>query len=345
MKRIVLGLLILGMPGCGGNKTPNTNPRPERVPENTKSIDLAVLPIDSQFISITAGTYYVEIQNLAPANTYAISARVQTITLPPIQIAEVAPRLSVAGTSTACQSLKTAVEALARETEEAAIPRLVNQVEAANTATCTDASLKAEAIRRIEGTTRLLGPFRVQQGQLLNVTVARAAGAPRWARTYSAGERGRWVATYGFNYVWTGFSPNRRYFVEETGTAGTYEITSRRSKEFFELAPSLFYTWLAADEELDNWDGGPTVGLGFDFEAPVVSVGYSLTYNQNATLSAGLSLHQVRRLTERYEVGQQVDALIGDEELFRNVYRVNPYVAVTIRSITNPFQRPESPDE
>lgn len=339
MRRIVLGMLMLVTAACA--KKPSVDiPAPEADPGDPWDIDLAVLPIDSQFVPVAAGNYYVRIINLAPANTYAIAARVQTVTMPPLDLPSLEPRtLLFDDLVDACEPLGTALQALAGATDESLVPALIAAVKAADVAACTNGSLKEEAERRIAGTTRLLGPFSVQQGQVLNVTVARAGGTPRWARTYSAGERGRWVATYGFNFIWTEFAPNRRYFLEETGTAGTYEIRGKKSQDVFELAPTLFYTWMSADEELRDWFNGPTVGLGFDFEAPVVSAGWAWTYNQNATFSTGLSLHQVRRLNERYHVGQQVTTLIGDEELFRDVYRINPYIAVTIRSIGNPFQR------
>jgi hypothetical protein len=238
-----------------------------------------------------------------------------------------------------CPTLQSALERLAGISNEGDVPAAIGAVEAAIRG-CTDTALVTEARRRIAGTRRDLGPFTVHQGQVLAVRVIRSVEPTRkWTRTYSSGSRGAWRQTYGFNFIWNEFAPNRHYFVEEGDTQGSYVIRSRRSQDHFELAPSLFYTWMPGDQELDALVFSPTVGLGFDFQAPVLSVGGAWTYNQNATLSTGLSLHRVRRLNERYSVGDVVTTPLSEQDLQRGVYRVNPYVAVTIRSLTNPFQR------
>jgi hypothetical protein len=102
---------------------------------------------------------------------------------------------------------------------------------------------------------------------------------------------------------------------------------------------------MPADERPSGWSSSPTVGLGFDLQAPVVSAGYAWTYNHNLSFSTGFSLHQVHRLNEQYTAGESVTDVKVADALSRSVYRINPYIAVSIRSLTNPFQRaPADPD-
>lgn len=305
-----------------------------------------MLPGDSVSVPLLAGNYRILISNLAPATTYAITVDLESLAVAPLDLSVPAaagggaPLTELKIDEEACPNVKPTLKRLAETADEDDVPAAIAALEAAIVSPCDDSLVVREADRRIEATRRELGPFTVRQGQVLAVRVARMVEpARKWTRTYSSGSRGTWRQTYGFNFIWNEFAPNHHYFVEEGDAQGSYVIRSSRSEDYFELAPSLFYTWMPANKELDDLVVSPTVGLGFDFQAPVLSAGGALTYNQNATLSVGFSFHRVRRLNERYTVGEVVNSLLGEQELQRGVYRVNPYIAVTIRSLTNPFER------
>jgi hypothetical protein len=316
-------------------------------------LDLASTRTDSVVVPVTEGTYRIGVINLAPARSYEIGLAVANETIAPLELPKVveepAQEPSVEALAGTCGGIPQAIGTLARTTEESDVPiavaALSAQVNACDPKTTADSTLKLRG-RRAIGATMWESEVTIREGQTVTLRVVRSDDeARRWARGYRTGSRGQWRSTYGFNFIANTFASDRRYWLQELDEAvqtpeGKYVIRSRRSGEYFNFVPSIFYTWMPADRELTDWSRSWTAGLGFDFQAPVVSVGYSATYNQNATVSVGLSLHQVTRLHEQYSVGQRLNELVGESALERNVYRANPYVAVTIRSLSNPFDRP-----
>lgn len=316
-------------------------------------LDLASTRMDSVVVPVTEGTYRIGVINLAPARKYEIGLAVANEAIAPLGLPELVEepvqQAGLAGGAGACSGIPQAIRALAETTAEIDVPvavaALSAQLNTCDPKTAEDSTLKLRG-RRAIGATMWESEVTIREGQTLTLRVVRSDDEERrWARGYRTGSRGQWRSTYGFNFIANTFASDRRYWLQELDETdqtpdGKYLIRSRRSGEYFNFVPSIFYTWMSADRELTDWSPSWTAGLGFDFQAPVVSMGYSATYNQNATVSVGLSLHQVTRLHEQYSVGQRLNELVGESALERNVYRANPYVAVTIRSLSNPFDRP-----
>ena len=61
--------------------------------------------------------------------------------------------------------------------------------------------------------------------------------------------------------------------------------------------------------------------------------------------TAGVALHKQKRLDNKYDVGQIVDAAIDSNDLNTEYFRVNPFVSLTFNLSNNPFKSSSSGNE
>ena len=186
--------------------------------------------------------------------------------------------------------------------------------------------------------------LEMSPGQRLTVRVVGPAvgtgegeGIGTWTTTFDGGSRGSWQISLGFG------SPilldgHRQYLTERDSGRGGYRIAERRSEELFELIPAVFFHWTPTGSRLSDWSWSMTGGLGLDFDEAVIFVGGAVTFNQNITLSVGGVAHQVRRLNPKYEAGQILPIELDAAQLHTEYYRINPFVGVTFRLMSNIFR-------
>ena len=188
-----------------------------------------------------------------------------------------------------------------------------------------DAAIQQLTTQAVEG-----GPYDVQSGELLRVTVTRSDNGDTWIWVFTTGNRGEWRMTYGFTFV-----PNEDdRFVTRPQANSKFKIVSQEDHKNLDFVPSVLFTWLLGKKRAQDWVFSWTVGLGWDLEQLVVFVGPSWTYNENVNLTFGLAIHQQTRLLGRYSedgdssiVGEALDA----DQLTESTFGPNAYVGVGFR--------------
>jgi hypothetical protein len=183
-----------------------------------------------------------------------------------------------------------------------------------------------------------LGPFALGQNEMLTVSVVRKDNSTTWVRNFSTGKRGEWLAGYGILLV-----PNRdaNYSSYSLGN-DVYSIRRSRDREKFDYVPTLTFTFMRPKDAPRNWFASPVFGIGYDLQTVSGTVGYALTYNHNFAISAGVMLHQQRRLKGKYEEDEhytKTGNVLENDDLTEKTWAPNVYVGITIRSLTNPFAR------
>jgi hypothetical protein len=236
-----------------------------------------------------------------------------------------------------CGELVKASENLETAKDEKLVPSLVFKLNAL-VKEHPDCPEIVAARALIERTSEIVAQHVVlPEGQEIVVRIERIEPPPSqtWQRTFSTGERGRWITTYGFNFI-----PSRepRYFSKPSETeAGRFAIARERDRRGWDFTPSVYFTWMATKLLLQNVAWGLTGGLGFDLSNPVIFVAPSLTYNWNLSFMAGLSMHKERRLSGQFHTGQSIGENLTNERLTDESYRPAPFVGVAYRFGSNPF--------
>lgn len=183
-----------------------------------------------------------------------------------------------------------------------------------------------------------LGPFTLGESQMLVVTIIRKDNSATWVRNFSTGKRGDWLASYGILLV-----PNRdaNYSSYSLGN-DVYEVRRSRDREKFDYIPTLAFTFMRPHDAPRDWFDSPIFGIGYDLQTISATAGWALTYNHNFSISAGVMLHQQRRLKGKYEEGEhytKTGNVLENSDLTEMTWAPNVYVGITIRSLTNPFAR------
>lgn len=183
---------------------------------------------------------------------------------------------------------------------------------------------------------------KIKKGQILVVEITRRGGEEKkeWKWVFRAPSRGKWQTTYGFNHLSYLISAKDEYYLDPIDTC--FQIRGGKSNDWFEINPTVLFTWYPSQNELRNWSVGFSGGLGLDFEKPSVLLGTSFTYNQNITIALGLASHQQQQLRTRYEEGQLLKENLATEQLHEDVYRLNPFINVSFRFDGNPFKKKET---
>jgi hypothetical protein len=302
----------------------------------------------TQTWEIDPGTYSLEITNRIPGKAYIAVANVRNIPIPalPNPFAEAPlPAPDEKKPKDPCAALQAALQDIySPKSEESGVPLAVLKLQAASgaaaAATC-DPSLLKESERAKKATTVLMPRVYVlKAGQRLEVVVTRTEPAKTWKVTFTTGPRGDWLTSYGFMFI-----PNRdQQFFSAPGTENDeFVITRKHDRNSLDFTPSVFFNFLRASDQEQSLVLGPTAGLGFDLEAPVVFAGGSLFYERNIALVVGAVIHQEKRLRGQYTSGQTIKENLSEDQLTEKTYRPGFFMGLSFRFSENIFRKKEEP--
>ena len=293
----------------------------------------------STSITVPPGRYDVHFLNRMPNKRYVVRGIVRNIPVPPLELpSKPTPAAPTHALGAGCLHVTAARTHLQRATSEKEVAVAVRQLtEAAvqeSTDECVVMAQTSIASTRVSG-----GVYTIDTGQELLLTAQRfdaLTPGPTWTRVFATGARGEWRTTYGFTFVGRAINA-QRFFTEDS--AGTFVVKRMHRRPAFDYVPSLFFNWMPSEDETRTMSYGLTAGLGFDFSNVAVMLGGAATYNQNITVSAGIAFNQQQRLLGQYEEGQTVGSSLTEAQLHDRHFVPNPYIAVSVRSITSPFDR------
>lgn len=227
--------------------------------------------------------------------------------------------------------LKTAKTAIAKADSEATLGVITVPLRVLRDA-CGNIDTYLDVIEQVHG------PVTVGRAEMLTITIVRKDNSVTWERSFSTGKRGEWLTGYGILFV-----PNRdaNYSSYSLGN-DHYEIRRSRDREKFDYVPTLTFTFMRPKDAPRSWFVSPVFGLGYDLQTISGTVGYAATYNHNFAISAGVMLHQQRRLKGKYEEGEhytKTGNVLENNDLTETTWAPNVFIGITIRSLTNPFAR------
>jgi hypothetical protein len=370
MKTSALALGVALVLSACGPKTPATTAG-ATLPRVPLTVDLAALePGNAITLPVTPGTHVLLIEHMVPAARYNVQFAIESGTVEPLNLSQLqgvqgirgldepalAPtRADSAATAAACNALRAAAAPLlqaAATTTEAEVRSAVATVEPMlRTTECSaesghewaDALFRTVAARLGE-TRRTYRIAGLSGGDALVVRVVRLGTGTLWTKRFSTPARGEWQTTYGFAFPVTTWEFGSTPYVAEAAGDSTYVITEGANRHWLDFAPTIFFQWLPSSALRSDVVRGPTVGLGFDLQAPALFGGYGWTYNQNISLNVGVALHQQRVLLGRYEAGDTIRENLTPDQLHESLYRIAPFLAVSIRALSNPFARASEPE-
>jgi hypothetical protein len=295
----------------------------------------------------------VRIANLVPGGDYVPMVRVGRHRTEPLALPNegtreaesvvetMVPALSGEDDTSGCQALRNAMDALAAYPDEKTVAARANALRnMGEWAHCSSDEVRNRFDELLLKMNRFSGELTVNRGEYIHLVLARTDITRRWAQVWDAGPAGEWRTTYGFSFIQYVFFTDRRFFLRPSADGTAFTVTREHQRSVMEFAPTVFFTWRDAGRRGDDLDIGPTVGLGFDFERPTVSFGASFAYRENISLNAGVVMHQVHRLNGQFKEGDTIKENLTFDALHQTVYRPNPFIAVSIRSLSNPFARP-----
>jgi hypothetical protein len=230
-----------------------------------------------------------------------------------------------------------------RPADEAAVGKLVGEINAARAAAGCSASDKQLIDDLIETTTLIVdGTYQATAGHEVVLTVSRQAekSTLSWSLTLQGKSRGAWLTTYG-----AAFAPDKseNFFAKATTDAAKFTITREAQSTGWKQMPALFFTWIPSSQQDRNWSAGPTAGIGLEGNnRPSIFLGGEVTYNWNLGFVAGLSMSPEKRLNGQYTEGQTVGAAINSDGLHKTSIFPRFFFAVTLRFGSNPFKTPEA---
>ena len=182
--------------------------------------------------------------------------------------------------------------------------------------------------------------FNLKKGQKLEFTITRSDKNLNWVYIFDAGNRGNWLTSYGITFI-SNVLKQRKEFIAKSINSDTNVISvSSPSRSEFDFAPSIFFTWMPADNELRNWSCGFCGGLGLDIDvqSPLLMFGFALTYNQNLNLILGISGRVISKPSDSYSEFQKIVAVDVDK-LNKKTAVFDPFIAFTFRFGSNPFSK------
>ena len=281
--------------------------------------------------------------NLVPSASYRVQVQRVVRAIDPLPVPEFprAPDGVVQPTEArvACQELQAAITSMEAVDEEGTVPAATRELQRRRDGACDNSALIERANQLLSVTTRVTrDPIVVARGVDVRVTVTRLGSEAPWVALFETGSRGEWRTAYGFAFT---IDPwNSRYYAQATAVADSFIVTRERRTRWMDFVPTLFYSWMPQDGLNRSVSGGVTMGLGFDSSRPVVLAGGQMTYNQNISISLGGAFHAQDVLNGRYQEGGVLRENLGTEQLHERRYRLSPYISISLRSLTNPFQRP-----
>jgi hypothetical protein len=318
------------------------------------SLVIAVCPLDAQVpINIdlatakpadttvrVQGTYVLRVIDQLPSANYQISTSSGFLPVQPI----VAQPQGL-GQQPECAALKAAVDTLNKARAEEDLPHLLHdaqtRADAAGQGCPTESVLLASV--RANTTTDTVAVYTLGPGQYLRVEVTRPAQAilklteRHWLLIVATAPIGEWHATYGFGapvYV----NGQQRYSARQLGTANSYVIRRDSPTRWIEPVPAVFFSFMTpSGASAAAGKVSFTAGLAADLTNPSIFLGGSWTWHSNLQVAVGASLRQEPSLLGKYSVGDTVQTNLSFDQLTEKVYRVRPFIAVTLRFGKDPF--------
>ncbi len=166
-----------------------------------------------------------------------------------------------------------------------------------------------------------------------------AAGNKTYYYKFAGKAKGRWLSNYGFLFTPRSIEPER-YFQEQIGK-DSFQIKKKTDASILDLrfAPTIFFSYFF-DKNVDkNWNSSLSLGLGFNFQSPVISFGYNGMYNQNIGFSAGIVFYEHQNLDGRYREGKILKENLPEGKLYESqFFRPNLFIALNVRLGENPFK-------
>ena len=295
-----------------------------------------------QTIRVDAGTYEIQLTNAVPGRKYVMQVgpsqpmEVPAMKMPAAQIA--AAPSGPETPRTVCETLAAAVLALATVEQEATVGQRVEELRLALAIVPANEcrAQRTNATDTVNASRPTLRPsVAVSADAVRQLTIANALGSTWLVGLNSAG-RGVWQTTYGF-----AFNPNHdeEFFSEATGDK---EFTIRRKdrdKDSLTFLPSVFFNWLSSAQAFGDIQHGPTLGIGLTTGGGRLGglLGYSVRFNQNIGLTAGISIYPHRRLDAKYSENQVLKEALDSDKLNKDSVRGNFFVAFTVRLGASPF--------
>lgn len=284
----------------------------------------------------------IYLKNAFPRRSYIISVEVTPHLLPPLSMA------GLTSSGSACTALeesftaayKFASEEDASKKEKDLRDTLKKLTDAVTRAGCTDNSLLNKIkVLQANCVREFTLPIPVDMTESNDYTVTVTTGERSFKYKFEGKSPGRWVMNYGFLFSSKRLEPVR-YFLQQTG-ADSFQIKRRKKYGLPDLrfTPSIFFSYFL-DRNLNKpWNNSLSIGLGFNTQSPVVSLGYNGMYNQNIGISVGLVFYEQDKLDGRYHEGQILKENLDESKLYeKSIFRPNLFLALNIRLGENPFK-------
>jgi len=316
---------------------------------NGQKIDLAN-STQRQKIHVSPGiSFTLSIENMLLGEDYTLVIDKRSIPIPPFDtnFNDGAKSNIVNATGNRCDKLRQLSAQLDTLKNEAQLAERLDDIRKYimnNEEKTLDSSEKlcfasvVDSVRQImRKTFQNYGPYSLKRGEELEVTISRGSGDEKveWVYVYSAGARGEWQLSYGFTFITQQISPEKIYYSSQTSNG--FEIKKEAQRQQFVYAPSLFFTWMPAKRLNKNFSGTVSGGIGYDFTNPTLFLGPTLSFNQNIKIHAGLVAHKQKVLLGQYVEGQEITQLLNEDQLHKELYRLNWYFSVSYRFSQNPF--------
>lgn len=287
-----------------------------------------------------------------PFRTYGVTIHEEVRVLPPLSL----PPQSV-GAKTSSQSdckqlekLYDNIKAFATKADPAkkekdlkdSLIRLQKALEAID---CDDTDLKQDMQALINACMNrkidLPNPVKMQYSS--NYTFTITGDKTVYVYKFEGKDRGRWLVNYGFM-----FSSKRlerdRYYLNKIGN-DSFQITKKASYSIIDLrfTPTVFFSWFLDKNLNRDWNNSLSMGVGFNTQSPVISIGYNGMYNQNIGFSAGIAFYEQERLNGKYKENQTLKENLEEAQLYeKDFFRPNFFIALNIRLGESPFKNSSS---
>lgn len=311
------------------------------------TLDLAA-PITEQTVS-EDDPFKLRIKNRVPTARYGISVTREFIEIPAFELpSSKGEQFQVQfddlgdGCSNAIPSLDRALDDA--ETESEVDTSIRSAIRDARAAECEEDLIDRLKTLAEDRTVRTLpNQYSLARGEVLKVRVQRVSAdtdevREEFAFALTPGPRGEWRLQYGLTFV---PERNEHFFSRQVGDdASLFTIEQDRVDESaYDLIPTLLFTWLPAEFQLESVNLGVTGGIGYNLRDPSAFFGAALTFNENLSLTGGVVMHKQSRLRGRYSVGDTLQQSIDRDLLTEGRYYPNWYVGLSLRLSSNPFSR------
>jgi hypothetical protein len=310
----------------------------------TQNISVDLAAIGAMTRSVDPGALQIRLDNRLPNARYEITVRREFIPITAISVGDIGSFIGLtppSERSTACEPLSAAVDGLWSATSESDIPVRRGTVEALIAAAeCKDQAILARAAIVRDRTRYDLAPITIRQSEKVTIAIKRNVGdgkSENWTVILETDAKGQWVTSYGFSFV---PDQDELYNSVATDEEGKYKIVKENHEWGLKKPmPSVYFSWMGADDRFKTGTWSPTVGFGINESSPAIFTGVSYSFNHNLSFIFGAAVAPVRRLNGRYSVDQVISENLSQDQLLKTTYRPTLGLAVTLKFERNPFKQ------